>query len=571
MRGGLAFVGAPAGHGLPLVEAPLPRGSERLRGNAGHAASGGLGTSGATCVGLAAAACVAAAAARRARSAVRRRAVDGPGGFYQKSIIPSGTTTSTMTEEEQEDFLEKRCDALEKLMPMSDQEFDDEVEELTWTWARHLLPYTNVARADKAAHKRKTILRQKAFFKKMRLFKPLAIKYPTLMKRLIVQDNPDMEDIRYKISGEWIANEEKIAGFTYEDFVKGIDGGKYTGWKLPQVGDEKEGTVVDFDDKGAFLDIGDKAWAFVPLDQVSLVPISKAEEVLKLGQTVKGKVICEGGHSRLIGDEFVTQFIVSITALESEAAWEAIDKITRGESDASPILQVSVMSMKSFGAVVMTETGLEALIPNSQLADRVGDTSLVGQTIGAQIFQQNVEKRNAGPALAPRDFALLLSYKNVATKELAAKLEEGMVVDATVKMPLEKSLDVMVDNVQCTIRKVDISGKTAFNLMQLFEVDEKIKVYVLSTTEESGEIRLSTRALERRPGEILRDKAGMFERAEATAKMYLKSSRDARKALLSDLEDVLADLPGLAGGAPPKKPGGAIYLDDDDDDGGIGF
>lgn len=528
----------------------------------GEAAGAGLGGSGAACAGLVAAACLAAAASR-ARSPVRRRATE-QGSFNQVSVIPSGETKSVMTDDEQADFLQKRCDSIEKHMPMSDEEFDEELAELTWKWARHLIPFTDYGRANLAAFKRRTILRQKEFYQKMRLFKPMALKYPTLMRRLIVTDVSDTEEIKYKINGEWIANEEKIAGFTYEDLAVETDGGKFTQWELPKAGEVVSGVVVDFSEEGAYLDIGAKAWAFMPLDQVSLVPISNAAEVLQLGEEVEVKVLAQGSFSRLGGDPFATQFVVSATALQSTAAWDKIDSIMSGEAEET-LLTVTVMAVRSFGAVVLTNTGLEALIPNSQLADRAGDTGLVGKEIKVQIFKLRKDLISEGPAMRPNEFPLLLSYKNVATQELFDEVEEGQVLDATVKSVRELSLDIMVGTVQCSIRKVDISGSTRFNIADLFEANEEVKVYVLSKLKESSEIRLSMRALERKKGELLTDKAGVFERAEKTASIYYKRANVEKQKAFDTLANVL-ETPGDFSSPLPKKEAGTVDLDDDEDD-----
>merc|ERR1711920_1026271 len=103
------------------------------------------------------------------------------------------------------------------------------------------------------------------------------------------------------------------------------------------------------------------------------------------------------------------------------------------------------MAVRSFGAVVITDTGLEALIPNAQLADRAGDTSLVGEELKVQIFKLRrdlIADGSGSGAVRPNDFPLLLTYKNVATQELFGKVEEGQVIDAVVKAIRDTTMDI---------------------------------------------------------------------------------------------------------------------------------
>jgi hypothetical protein len=125
------------------------RGSEsvRLRASPGSGASS-VSQAAFSWAGFAACLCCAAVAVHRG-GRLQRRA--GGGGYNQTAIIPSGTTVSTMTKEDEDAFLEKRCEGLRKLLPMSEQEFDDEVAEWGWIWARHLLPFAQEEDNQEAA------------------------------------------------------------------------------------------------------------------------------------------------------------------------------------------------------------------------------------------------------------------------------------------------------------------------------------------------------------------------------------------------------------------------------------
>jgi len=468
-----------------------------------------------------------------------------------------------MTKEEEEKFLTERVNGMKNLLPQSPDEFEDQVAELTWQWGRNLLPYVDPQRHDLASYKRRTILKQTDFYQKMRLFKPLAMKHPTMMKRLNIREYGHIENKNWEINTPWIKNEETIAGFTYEDFVQETAGNTFENWEMPQVDDIISGKVVGLNEDGAFVEIGAKTWAFIPTKLCSLAPVALASEVFSMGEEIEAKVVSTSTTSMIPGDPSANQMLLSVVELQSESAWNEIEAILRAEEGTEPILEVMVRQLKPFGAIVQTKSGLEGVVPNAYLADKVGDTSIVGRPLAVEI--QSAKRELAGvQAFRPTDFALVFNHRNVATKELAKGCEEGEVLDAKVVEVNEGRLDVSVDGIRCSIRKVDISSGT-YNIPDIFEVGEDIKVYVLSKNEKSGEVRLSTRALEYKKQALVINKARVFERAEETAAKYLKRANKAKAAKESELRAAFSDSIGGKGGNM------ADIMGDSDDDESVGF
>eukprot|EP00415_Alexandrium_ostenfeldii_P001036 UN1036 len=195
----------------------------------------------------------------------------------------------------------------------------------------------------------------------------------------------------------------------------------------------------------------------------------------------------------------------------------------------------------------------------------------MGLEIQCTIKALRADMIDSGPAFGPSQYPLILSYKSAATKELYDKHEEGEVMTATVKTVRDLSLDVLIDKIQCTIRKIDISAKTSFLIQDLFEAGEEVKCVIISKAAETGEIRLSMRALERTRGEMLDDKAGVFERAEATAQKYLVKATEEKQKAIDALTATLGEDLSFTSPKVEKKPGAVMDLDDDDDDDIPGF
>lgn len=555
---GPAFLAA-AGVQVERSSAEPPAVGQRLR-SPQEAGEGREGPGGLLAVPLAGllGALVAAArgAAARARGAVRRRATT-KGGYNQTAIVRSGTTVSPLTPEKAAAWLEERCAGLRRIMPQSPEEFEDEADELKWQWARHLLPFMDLGRHSLAGHKYRAITKQREFFEKLRLFKPLAMRYPTMIKRMVVMEWPKKENRNLAINAPWIENEEKIAGFTYEDWAKETAGGTFSSWRTFQVDEIVPGRVVSLTQNGAFVEIGDKTWAYMPTANCSLMPIATPSEVLKLGQDIEAKIVRMGQESQIAGDPKSRHIILSLTDIERVAAWDEIDAALRGEPGTSTIFEVVVKQVRPFGAIVQTKSGLEGLIPNIELADKVGDTGMVGQTVNVELTGAKRDLYKIAQPVKPSDFALTFSYRNVASRELAEKLEEGQVVTAKVIAVRVGSLELEVDGVRCQVKKLDISSEMKFEVADVFTVDEEIKAYVQSVNKESGEVRLSTRALEPKRGMMVANKKVCFEKAEATAKKFFDNEQKAKESVKVAMEEMLIDTK-----TPRDGPVGFIDVED---------
>jgi len=453
--------------------------------------------------------------------------------FIQHGSMPSGPVEPTMSDEEAEKYLADKVAKLKELLPDDDlfdgETFDEYMEEQRWLWARELLPFSSRGRVGKesdrqnlAAHKWRTVERQQEFFKQLMLFQPLALKYPTLLKRLIKRDIQDIECKEMRLNAHWIANEEQIAGFTYEDWTNATNGGKYEDFKQPEIGDMITGVVAAMNQEGAYIEIGTKNWAFLQLENISLSNIGTPSEVLTMGEEIQARIIDAGVGSVIYGDGEASQYVLSMTELKTEAAWDEIENIMNAVEGTSSIMEVDVITVRPGGAVVKTLTGLEGFIPNGELADKAGDTGLAGTRILVEL-KSAIPQSQEGAFQGSR---LVFSYRNAATKELAKNVVEGDVVEGIVCGIRDSSIDVMIQGVQVQIGKVDISQNTRFDMQDVFEMDEEIKAAVFKVIEKTGEVRLSIRALEAKRGQVLTNKEKMFANAERTAKKFFAKMQE---------------------------------------------
>merc|ERR1719188_2012752 len=136
------------------------------------------------------------------------------------------------------------------------------------------------------------------------------MKYPTLLKRMNWRDTPDLQNKRFEVNTEWIANEENVAGFTYEDFLTETDNNTYDSWTSLELGQLVEGKVVSTKKDGAYVQInGAKTWAFLPTKNCSLQPIGNVKAVLSVGDEITAKVVALDATSQMASDPEAKQLI----------------------------------------------------------------------------------------------------------------------------------------------------------------------------------------------------------------------------------------------------------------------
>jgi small subunit ribosomal protein S1 len=514
------------------------------------------------------------------------------------TVRDSPLATSEKTEEVEKDneaLLAERLSNLAETYGVSTEELVDEGLRYQFSWRKSFLrqPYDapNMPLGDpRGAYLRRRqqyksmcyqaeIESKPDFFKQLRLLKPIATKYPALARHLPMVaewEGPDKwgnlpEVETAHLDADWLSQTEREATFTYEDWARETDGGEFTKWEEPKVGEKVTGVIAMLHPEGAFVEIGTKTWAFMTLEDSSLSPVaSVAEAGMPPGTEVEVEIINDGKryHSLIPGDPFSDMIMVSRTALTRLAAWETVDAKIRGDDENfDPLFQVEVLSIRPFGAVVRTEEGLIGLIQNRDLADLVGNASAIGRTITVEVVSANRAMMGNTDPQRPSDFPILFSYKNAATKELCGKVEVGEVKDAVVQAITDTGIDMMVEDVLCYMKKVDVSAALgSWSLQDVFEPGETIKVYVLTKLEKSGEIRFSTRALEFKRGVMLKDKETVFERAEATAKKYFEKSKEEQSMLLDTLEGALDGDTAIEASGEQKKGSVDSILGDDDSD-----
>ena len=279
--------------------------------------------------------------------------------------------------------------------------------------------------------------------------------------------------------------------FSADDFLKALDQHDFNFEKGAVV----TGKVDSHLDDGAYIDIGGKAAAFLPAREASVDSSVTLAEAVPIGSERQFLIVRDQDANG--------QVILSIRKLEIKEVWSQLEQREANKD----ILDVTVTGTNKGGVTADVE-GLRGFVPRSHLVNPPEDlAALVGQTISVAFLEVSEENNK-----------LVLSNRNAARTTVMGQLNPGQLVDG--KVGAIKPFGVFVDfnGARGLLHVKQISKSFVSSIGDVFEVGQPVKAVVLNLDEERGRISLSTKVLEKYPGEIMKDPEKlMAEAAERAA------------------------------------------------------
>lgn len=276
-----------------------------------------------------------------------------------------------------------------------------------------------------------------------------------------------------------------------------------------------------FEPNGAMIDLGGKAPAFLPAQEATLLPDAKVQDVLEIGQQVEVEII------RNADPEAVT---VSIRRILTEQAWAQIAKVF----DEAANIEATVVRIIKGGCLVRV-LGLQAFLPGSQVVGGPPTEDLMGKKLLCKILK-----------LEPGE-SFMVSNKNAEFEDQLASLVEGRVVDGTVSAV--KPFGVFIDTGALSgllhISQVSNTFLTPENLETTFPLRSKVKALIISVDIPNRKMALSTKKLEKEPGDMLKDPQAVYEHAEEAAALFREQVQMEKDAIFKLKEEDVLDMFGL--------------------------
>lgn len=311
-------------------------------------------------------------------------------------------------------------------------------------------------------------------------------------------------------------DETSESPFTYDDFDAAIAETTVATNRYDIV----KGTVLEYDKGGAVIDIGAKSAAFLPVTESALIqpPGSSIETLLTLGDEIEMQIISE--------EDINGQLLVSIRRLEYRAAWTTVAK----KQVVDEVFEAEVVDVNRGGAICLVD-GLRAFLPGSHLTGQLASEELIGTVLPLKFLEVNED-----------DNKLVVSNRKAVVEQQMTDLSRGDLVDGSVKALKPYGAFVEVGGMSGLLHISQISYDRIDDLEALFQVGDSVKCMIIDHDKVNGRIALSTKTLENEPGDMIKDKAKVFEMAEETAAKYHERMEAERKAREEAAKDIVLGL-----------------------------
>jgi small subunit ribosomal protein S1 len=285
---------------------------------------------------------------------------------------------------------------------------------------------------------------------------------------------------------------KQAVSFSMEDFAQALAEHDYAF----QPGQVVRGKVFNYGSEGAFIDIGGKSAAFLPVAEASLTGTVDLTQIVPLDQEREFLII---GEQNADG-----QVTLSIRRLEIKALWERLAEMqAEGQT-----IQVRVTGLNK-GGVTVDVQGVRGFIPRSHLTERENLEQLKGVSLAAAFLEVDAQRNK-----------LVLSQRQAQRSSRINELEIGQLVSGQVASLKPFGAFIDLEGSTGLLHIKEISQNYVQSLPAVLDIGEQIQAIIIDLDHSRGRISLSTKVLENRPGEMIDSKAEVMAEAEARAQRY---------------------------------------------------
>lgn len=304
------------------------------------------------------------------------------------------------------------------------------------------------------------------------------------------------------------------SGFSYDDFASAIAEFDYSF----EDGDICTGRVYQLEPNGALVDIGAKASAYLPLVEMSMTRVERPEDAVTVGEDREFQIISR--------EDANGQLKVSIRRIEFARAWDRVAQLQAEDVTVS----ADVVSVNRGGCMVLIE-GLRAFLPGSHMAIRAPRDDLVGVQLPLKFLEVDSERNR-----------LVVSHRRAVVEKRMTNLVAGEVVTGTVRGIKPYGAFIDIGGVSGLLHVSQISHDHVADIGAILKDGGEVKCMIINQDKEKGRISLSTKTLEPEPGDMVRNPALVFEKADEMAIRYHKRLEEERKAAADVADDIVSTL-----------------------------
>ncbi|WP_027623507.1 bifunctional 4-hydroxy-3-methylbut-2-enyl diphosphate reductase/30S ribosomal protein S1 [Clostridium lundense] len=250
---------------------------------------------------------------------------------------------------------------------------------------------------------------------------------------------------------------------------------------------EGEVTSVNTSNKEAFVNIGYKSDALLPLSEITKEDNAEMENLIKKGEKVKGKIISLGSEMR--------PPIISIVELSREDALKEVREAFQNGT----ILNVKIKETVTGGLVSLYKGIVRLFIPASHIElKHVEDlTEYIGKNFEVNVIELDESKNRTRIVASRRE--ILKEEKKIQEEETWSNLEKDTVVEGEVKRLTDFGAFVQIGEVDGLLHVSEMSWGRVSKSSDVLKIGDKIKVYILDIDKENKKLSLSLKKLQENP------------------------------------------------------------------------
>lgn len=244
-------------------------------------------------------------------------------------------------------------------------------------------------------------------------------------------------------------------------------------------GQTVEGTVVEINDQGVYVDVNYKTDGFIPLRELSNSDVSDPHDEVSLDEEIKVVILT------LEDDE--GNMILSKKRADQEVAWDEIEKIHENDE----VIEAEVKKEVKGGLVA--DVGLRGFIPASHVSiGYVEDLSdFVGQTLRLKVIE--VDRNNNNVVLSAKK--VMEEERAEAKEETLENLEKGQELTGTVTKLVDFGAFVDIGGIEGLLHISEMSWGRIDHPSSVLEEGQEVKVKVLEVDRENERISLGYKQL----------------------------------------------------------------------------
>ena len=250
------------------------------------------------------------------------------------------------------------------------------------------------------------------------------------------------------------------------------------------------GTVVGIAPNEVFVDVGRKQAGFIPLDELSAVPVNNPEDVVKIGDELELLIMKTNDQEGTI--------MLSKRRVDAKKGWEILEKAY----EAKEILTGVVTEIIN-GGVIVVASDTRVFIPASQATLNREDNleALKGQEVSFRLIEVSQRGRRR---------KVIGSIKSVLKDEFAEKraafwetAEVGKTYTGTVRTLTNYGAFVDLGGVSGMIHISELSWLRIKHPSEVVNVGDTVEVYIKDINAETKKISLGYKKTEDNPWVIL--------------------------------------------------------------------